>query len=284
MSSAIIRIAASASILLALSCSSTGSPSGSIACNSNGDYVSPPGSASVPFECMAPGALLPGRGTGAAEDNVVVANLRFPIKNAPAYANSQFWRYKGGYNTAWPDQAGDALGTTSNDFEQCDDRNYSYPWQDTFCEERTAGVGGDHDTVSCPNEEGHQGIDIRGPFCETDDSRNAIVAVADGTVTVIQPHYQKQWLDGGQYYVNYMHMLSTTFDQSDLNSGGIDVDRGDRLGNIGNVGGNDTYTTRHLHFEIRTNYYTSDGSSEIAPVSPYATMVESYRRLLDGTP
>ena len=256
-------------------------------CDSDGTYVSPAFDASAPFECMPAGSLIPTRGTGDTRETVFVEHLRFPIENAPAYANSNFWRYKAGYDQSWPDHTGAPLGPSLSGIEQCDDRNYSYPWQDTFCEERTAGAGGDPGTPACPNEEGHQGLDIRGPLCEQNDPGNKIVAVAEGHLVRIRPHYQKQEFQVGPvlFEANYMHMEGREFEQPDLDASpsGIPLATGDRLGNIGIIGRDGTLTTRHLHFELYANVVV-DGVPAYTPLPLYMTMVDSYRDLLAGTP
>jgi hypothetical protein len=43
-------------------------------------------------------------------------------------------------------------------------------------------------------------------------------------------------------------------------------------------------TTIHLHFEIKATVALPDGTSQIHFAPPYASLVDSYKRLLKGTP
>src|SRR5690606_9414724 len=73
------------------------------------------------FDYHPPGDLVEGSGQGRVDDTVYAPGMRFPIENAPAYANSQVYN-PGGY-----------LGPAGG---QCDAVNYSYPWRDNYCEIR----------------------------------------------------------------------------------------------------------------------------------------------------
>jgi hypothetical protein len=176
--------------------------------------------------------------------------------------------------------------------EQCDTRNYSYPWQDNFCEQRAGSVQGN---LSCPGNSGHQGVDIRGRLCRTNDPANQVVAVTNGKIIAIEPHYTKILSEDESTYFNFMHMHFAsrphTKAQLSASPGGIAVSRGAVLGNIGNIqqgtadGTITVPTTRHLHFEIRMPIVNpSTGNLENVPLPPYASLVEAYQRLQAGTP
>src|SRR5258708_1168464 len=70
---------------------------------------------------MPSGDLEAGSGTGLYDETVHYPGIRFPIENAPAFANSQVYRPGG--------QHGGGGG-------QCAAVNYDYPWRDNFCEKR----------------------------------------------------------------------------------------------------------------------------------------------------
>jgi hypothetical protein len=81
-------------------------------------------------------------GQGVADSPVLYADMRFPLRCAPAYLNSQV------YN---------AGGMQGGGF--CDESNYTYPWQDNFCEKRS---NPDQVSWACPAHSAiHQGQDIR---------------------------------------------------------------------------------------------------------------------------
>ncbi len=113
-----------------------------------------------PFSYLPPGDLIPGSGTGRVDYNVYLPGMRFPVEMAPAYANSQVYG------------RGGSKGPGGH---ECDEENYSYPWRDNFCEERS------WTTPLCPTGTGHQGQDIRPSTCE--DSKYWAVAAEGGTFT-----------------------------------------------------------------------------------------------------
>jgi murein DD-endopeptidase MepM/ murein hydrolase activator NlpD len=283
-----------AAALALLACSSVpgGWPPGGPAPQPSGCVSN--GALSNGFACMPPGRLLGGTApqtgfTGAAPP---ISGLRFPLKNAPAYLNSQVYRYKDGglppFSQNWLGPTGARLGPANSGVSQCDTRNYAYPWQDTFCERRSTGTG-DPATPRCPSGRGHQGVDIRGRVCANGSPENEVVAAHAGWIIEIQPHYTKVLSTDGSYYTNYLHMHPETrahskaqLDAAMAQTGrGIPVARGQRLGNIGIVGANNTLTTRHLHFEIRGRV-GPDASAGIEPLPPYLLLVAAYQRLLSG--
>ena len=255
-------------------------------CSSDGTYTN------ASFECLPAGSLLANSGSGVAENTVWRSGMRFPLQSGPAYLNSQVYRY-GGYKldetALGPD--GNPFGSPDSGTPQCDSRNYSYPWQDNFCESRSSG---DPTTNYCPTGKGHQGLDIRGAVCATNDANNTVVAVEDGEIITIMDHYTKMVSDDELFFFSFMHMHrdTRTYDSSDLASaagGKIPVSRGDVLGRIGNFqgydsGGSAVYTTRHLHFEMRTAVMVDGVLTANQPYPAYMSMVDAYERLLDGTP
>ena len=245
---------------------------------------------------MPAGRLLNGltTWTGTSDQTNWLPGMRFPLANGPAYLNSQVYRYKGGYDPNWLGPTGVRLGAQNDPggVEQCDSRNYSYPWQDNFCEQR---AGSTQANRSCPGNSGHQGVDIRGAVCRTNDAANQVVAVAAGRIIAIEPHYTKVLSEDESMYFNFLHMHFAsrphTKAQLSANPSGIAVARGTMLGRIGNIqagtadGTVTVATTRHLHFEIRMPVLNpSTGNLENVPLPPYATLVDAYQRLQAGTP
>ena len=242
-------------------CSSSGSSGGS----SGGGTTPTPPPPGGNFSFLPVGTLIAGSGTGYS-DNTVYRNIRFPLLKVPAYANSQVYR-PGGSQNATPGQ--------------CNSTNYAYPWQDNFCETRTSSTN-----IWCPSGKGHQGQDIRGESCKSSSAldaegkvdANVVVAAESGTVIVVQPHYIKVQTDDETTFYNYLHM-----DQIQVGLGDY-VAKGQRLGRVANIGPAGTpYTTRHLHFELK-QVMNIGGSLREVHVNPYATLLDSYQRLLAGNP
>lgn len=213
------------------------------------------------FSYHAPGALLAGSGGGFAEQVVHAPGILFPIKSAPAYLQSQVFMYGGGV------AGGD----------QCDARNYDYPWRDNFCETRSANRG----SPFCPVNRIHQGQDIRvgtAADCNTLRRQSAaqrgiheVIAVEDGVISSIGTYTVKLRGEGSIY--NYMHLnmnrLAVTAGQF--------VKAGDLIGYVSNDFGG-TPTTIHLHFEITQN----TASASWVHVPPYLSLVEAYERRQNG--
>ena len=186
---------------------------------------------------------------------VWVPGMRFPIENAPAFANSQVFGV-GGSN-----------GPAGNG--QCDMRNYSFPWHDNFCENRS------YTTALCPSGTGHQGQDIRPATCRR--SMYRAVAAEAGQITQIGTYTVYLTADSGRLY-RYLHM-----DMNRLLVGvGARVTRGQPLGFVSNDFGM-TSTTIHLHFEIKAAV-TRNGISTFTWVPPYSSLVAAYENLLRETP
>lgn len=213
------------------------------------------------FSFHPPGALLGGTGAGFPEQVVHAPDMVFPIKSAPAYLQSQVFMFGGGV------AGGD----------QCDARNYAYPWRDNFCETRSANRG----SPFCPVNKIHQGQDIRvgtAEDCNTLRRQSAaargiheVVAVEDGVISSIGTYTVKLRSEGSIY--NYMHLnmnrLAVTAGQF--------VKAGDLIGYVSNDFGG-TPTTIHLHFEITQN---TAGNGWVH-VPPYLSLVKAYERRENG--
>ncbi|RAL25303.1 hypothetical protein DL240_03575 [Lujinxingia litoralis] len=173
------------------------------------------------FRYHPPGDLEPGSGRGRVDNTVYVPGMRFPIKDAPAYANSQVHR-PGGY----------ILGGS-----QCDSSNYAYPWRDNYCETRQ------YNMPLCPSGKGHQGQDIRASTCEKD--KHDVVATVDGTITGIGTYsVSLTSADGTTHRFLHMSRVAVRVNQR--------VTKGTVLGKVSNYMGG-TPTTIHLHYDIRRN-------------------------------
>ncbi len=202
------------------------------------------------FSFLPPGTLQSGSGTGLDDDTVYAPGMRFPIEEAPAYANSQVWGRGGS-------QGGGGA--------QCDTQNFSYPWKDNYCETRS------WDMPLCPSGKGHQGQDIRAASCTKDV--HWVVAAEAGRVTSIGSYSVYVTADDGTRF-DYLHMSQVAVAVGDR------VTRGQRLGKVSNAF-DGTPTTVHLHFNIRQNV----AGVGMVYVSPYMSLVESYRELIgDVTP
>jgi hypothetical protein len=200
------------------------------------------------FTYNPPGDLVPGSGSGRADDMVYVPDMRFPIEVAPAYPNSQVWG-RGG-------SQGGGGG-------QCDTENYSYPWWDNYCESRSWTM------PLCPSGTGHQGQDIRPSTC--DKSTHWVVAAEDGQITDIGTYAVWHVSDGGTQH-RYLHMDMARLEVA----AGQRVAKGDRLGLVSNDFGG-TPTTIHLHYDINQNIPAAGGN---VYVPTYMSLVRSYESLI----
>jgi MYXO-CTERM domain-containing protein len=204
--------------------------------------------ASAQFTYEPAGALVPGSGRGRADSMVYAPDMRFPIRDAPSFANSQVWGVGG--------SSGPSGG-------QCDTRNFSYPWHDNYCETRS------WDMPLCPSGTGHQGQDIRGPSCMAE--RHPVIAVVSGTITNVGTYSVYLTAADGTRY-DFLHMGRVAV------SSGARVSAGDVIGYVSNEFGG-TPTTVHLHFNIRQNV-AGVGS---VYVPPYMSLVRAYERLVGGS-
>ncbi|MEO0548696.1 MAG: peptidase M23 [Pseudomonadota bacterium] len=218
----------------------------------------------VKFQYYPPGDLIPGSGIGARDETVYVPDMVFPVKDAPAYPQSQVWRF-GGY-----------LG---GDGGQCDERNFSAPWRDNFCETRSKT----RNTPLCPEEKVHQGQDIRiGTAAECRQmvamrpdkpTLHSIVAAEAGIITKVASYWiTLRGSETGNLYT-YIHLnmgaLKVVEDQT--------VTAGQELGYASNDFGG-TPTTFHLHFEIKAPV-EGEGFTH---VPPYMSLVAAYERREEG--
>jgi len=202
------------------------------------------------FSHDPPGQLVTGSGKGRADDHVYAPNIRYPIEQGPAFANSQVWGHGG--------ESGPA--NTS----QCDAENFRYPWHDNYCETR------DYDMPLCPAGTGHQGQDTRAADCNKDV--HTTVAVTDGTITNIGSYSVYLTADDGTRF-DYLHMSTLLVNVGDK------VKRGQPIGKVSNHFGTST-TTVHLHFNIHMNV-AGVGS---VYVPPYTSLIAAYEVLMGIAP
>jgi len=197
------------------------------------------------FSFLDPGDLHPGSGSGAADSTVYAPRMRYPMEVGPSFPNSQVWGHGGG--------SGPGGG-------QCDTENYSYPWRDNYCETRSWSM------PLCPSGTGHQGQDIRPATC--DAGEHWTVASEAGTVTNI-----------GSYSVYVTAADGTRFDylhgSGNAVSSGQSLAKGERINRVDNEFGG-TPTTIHLHYNIKQDV----AGLGFIFVSPYMSLVQSYRELL----
>jgi hypothetical protein len=240
---------------------------------------------STVFTYHRPGSLIPGtsfRHKGGDADFTVYSNIRFPMADAPAFANSQFFKNVGDceatghYNAGMLDGAG-AHGCRPGG----ETLNYSYPWRDNFCETRSFYVG------QCPGGLGHQGQDIRPAFCKQrspgasrcEPYQHDVVAVRDGAV-LRAPHQESLYLvvnaPNDRIRFRYLHMRPKQLDAAGMVNGRF-LREGEPIGKIGNFLHREGGTTYHLHFDVQVP--TKYGW---AFVNPYMTLVASYERLIHG--
>lgn len=254
--------------------------------------VDRPATPSPDFTYRPPGELIANSGyrrAGGLRDRTVYSQIRFPIEQAPAFANSQsFMNWGDCYlkgRLPRPHDKGDAYRCRLNDkklvFDESAAENYSYPWQDNFCETRDFQAG------QCPGGFGHQGQDIRPGSCTPRTSMSdrcisnlyGTVAVRDGVV-VRTPKQQALLLlvNSRTEHIRfrYMHMSPGKLD-ADGFVHGRRVSEGQRVGVVSNYQGFPGGTTTHLHFDMQV--FTRDGWIW---VNPYVTLIASYERLIGG--
>jgi hypothetical protein len=223
-----------------------------------------PAKLSPTFSYFGPGRLLRDttfRDRGGRVDYTVYSQIRFPLAEAPAFANSQMYQ---GRNRA--PQADPKVSP-----------NYAYPWRDNFCERRGYSVG------QCPAGIGHQGQDIRTPLCKPApgqdrcEQRDLLVA-ARGGVILREPQQEALYLivNSASEHIRfrYLHMHPRRMDQDNLVSGRR-VHEGEVIGQMGNYNKKEGGTTYHLHFDVQVP--TKNGW---VFVNPYMTLVSAYERLI----
>jgi hypothetical protein len=215
-----------------------------------------PAAQSNVFSFHPPGRILPGtgfRGHSGRADNTVYAQIRFPVAETPAFANSQMFQKRNPSS------------------------NYGYPWRDNFCERRGFPVS------QCPAGIGHQGQDIRTMPCTPAPGesrcvpRNPVVAVRDGAI-LRAPKQEAVFLvvntANERIRFRYLHMRPVKMDADNLISGRL-VNEGEVIGEIGNFDKREAGTSYHLHFDIQVP--TRHGW---VFVNPYMTLVAAYERLI----
>ncbi len=243
------------------------------------------------FTFAAPGRLIENTGLKGFDGRpqwTVYAKIRFPL-NAPAYANSQSFLNWGNCDFTGRVPYTQTKGTPYHCkvntkplvFDESVAENRSYPWRDNFCEHRRFFVG------QCPSGEGHQGQDIRPTTCQLhndgadrcDPFKDDVLAVRNGTILRV-PKRESLYLlvnaPGEHVRFRYLHMHPDMLDASGLVSG-REVKEGEVIGKVGNFDRVPNGTTYHLHFEIQVP--TRDGW---VFVSPYATLISAYERLIGG--
>lgn len=223
----------------------------------------PPAPATPSFYFFRAGNLAPSSGTGSTEVSVLVPDMLFPIKSAPAVAQTQVYRWGGGV------KGGD----------QCDVRNFVAPWRDNYCETRSSGS-----TPFCAKTGAHLGQDIRVGTPEgcklevktkaADRMRYEIVAVEDGVISNVGSYSISLRADSGGRIYRYLHLNMSKLKVATNQT----VKKGDVLGYVSNDFGG-TPTTLHLHFEIKLN--TTAHGWQYAP--PYASLLEAYKRRENNT-
>lgn len=222
-------------------------------------------------------------------DFTVYSQIRFPLQNAPAYANSQSFLNWGDCfmrgRVPPPHHKGAHYHCKSNDkplvFDESAAENYSYPWQDNFCEARDFGVG------QCTSGFGHQGQDIRPSSCilrndgadRCEPNHFPVVAARDG-VLIRAPKQQAATLLVNtmteHIRFRYMHMNPSQMDADGVLNGRR-VAEGEKLGMVSNYQDYPGGTTSHLHFDVQV--FTREGWLW---VNPYVTLISAYERLIDG--
>jgi murein DD-endopeptidase MepM/ murein hydrolase activator NlpD len=250
-----------------------------------------PAESSKDFTYFSPGFLIPNTGlkkdTGGHGDYTVYARLRFPLKDAPAFANSQSFNNWGDCDftgrSARPRRKDQSYSCKVNGrplvFNEAASGNYSYPWRDNFCDHRRYFVG------QCPGGEGHQGQDIRPGSCTLFNEgadrcqpyQHEVVAAHDGFI--LRARKQEAvylFINTPAMHVRlrYMHMNPNKLDADGVLSGKL-VREGDIIGKVGNYNRAERGTTYHLHFDMQVP--TKAGW---VFVNPYMTLVAAYERLI----
>jgi hypothetical protein len=208
---------------------------------------------------------------GGKPDSTVYAQIRFPLQETPAYANSQQFVNR------------DDCGRNGTRCQRGDEQpstevaaNGTYIWQDNFCEGRGFAVG------QCPGGWGHQGQDIRPSTCALRAERCAAgrhptVAVRDGVLVRARTDQAAFVLVNERnehIRFRYMHM-----EPSQMNADGVlfgrRVAEGEKIGAVSNYMDRAAGTSTHLHFDIQV--FTRDGWIW---VNPYTTLIASYEHLI----
>jgi hypothetical protein len=270
--------------------------------NVTADTIDRPQAQSPAFSYHSPGDILPGsgmRGHSGRADYTVYSKIRFPLADAPAFANSQSFNHWGDCDQTGRVAIGQ-LGKTAiyrcrvNTLPLMADEsfNYAYPWRDNFCEHRNFFVG------DCPGGLGHQGQDIRPSSCtqrieganRCEPYQHDVVAARGGMVLRMPGEialYIVTNMTNERVRFRYLHMSPKHLDQDRMASGRV-VQEGEVVGKVGNFLRRERATTYHLHFDVQVP--TKYGW---VFVNPYMSLVAAYERtiqarghelLSDGTP
>jgi hypothetical protein len=255
--------------------------------------IARPQTTSPDFTYYRPGDIIAGtgfKGKGGDPDYTVYSRMRFPLRDAPDFANSQSFM-----NWGDCDQTGKvSLGTTSARVpmyrcriggptlvkDESAGGNYAYPWRDNFCEHRYFDVG------QCPGGLGHQGQDIRPSSCTQrfeagacEPYQHTAVAVRDAMVlrpAGSMPVYLFVNAPDEHIRFRYLHMSPRQLDADGVDSGRV-LAEGEEFGKVGSYFQHERATSYHLHFDMQVP--TKYGW---VFVNPYMTLVASYERLIGG--
>jgi len=255
------------------------------------DTIDRPQALSPVFTYHSPGDLVQGtgmRGHAGRADYTVYSKIRFPLAEAPAFANSQSFMHWGDCDQTGRVSLG-TLGKTA--LYRCrvngqlliadESVNYAYPWRDNFCEHRYFYVG------ECPAGLGHQGQDIRPSSCtqrieganrcepyqhDVVAARGGIVLRAPGDIAL---HIVSNTANERVRF-RYLHMFPKHLDQDGILNGRV-VREGEVIGKVGNYQRRERATTYHLHFDMQVP--TKYGW---VFVNPYMTLVAAYERAINA--
>jgi hypothetical protein len=255
-------------------------------------FIERPAVASPDFTFRGPGDIMTGtgfKGKGGRPDYTVYSKMRFPLLDAPAYANSQSFMNLGDCDSTGRVSVGMAgrvptyrcrIGGPTLLKDESAAGNYAYPWRDNFCEHRYFDVG------ECPGGYGHQGQDIRPSSCRQrfegggcEPYQHDVVAVREGMVLRSagqMPVYLFVNAPDEHIRFRYLHMFPKQLDEDGVFSGRI-LKQGEELGKVGSFFQRERATTYHLHFDMQVP--TKYGW---VFVNPYTTLVSAYERLIGG--
>jgi hypothetical protein len=217
-----------------------------------------PAEVSPVFTYHPPGRLIADTGfrlNGGHADSTVYSNIRFPLAETPAFANTQYYARRVAGGVA------------------------AYPWRDNFCEGRYYAV------AQCPAGMGHQGQDIGTTECNRgslgdnrcDPHHDDVVAVRDGMLLRAlgqEAVFLVVNTPTEHIRFRYLHMRPKLLDAARMVSGRR-ITTGEVLGQIGNFSQHENGTSYHLHFDVQVP--TRAGW---VFVSPYMTLVAAYERLI----
>lgn len=195
---------------------------------------------------MDAGDLKPNTGSGVRNNAIFFPEMRFPLEQGPAYANTHLYGVG---------------GQRGGGGESCDESNYRYPWRDNFCEFRSG------DLPLCPSG-GHQGQDIRPAACRA--NYYWAVAAEDGVIVQVGRFSVTLQTPAGTLY-RYVHMEDVAVHELDK------VSRGDRVGKVSNHWV--STLPIHLHFDVKDTVTIGD-KTKVVFVPPYTSLVQSYIRLM----